>query len=118
MGGGGGRVVIFFFFNKLSPLSYRILSDEKNFAAHIFLQVDNLKHPLPKDKFYTNLIIYCIDRSKISFKLWFKAINCVWILLDFFQIKWNKTAWLQNKNQINLSWINEQQIICVYSIII
>lgn len=59
----------FFFLNKLSPLSYRILSDEKNFAAHNFLQVDNLKHPLPKDKFYTNLIIYCIDRSKISFKL-------------------------------------------------
>lgn len=52
-GGGGGRVVIFFL-NKLSPLSYRILSDEKNFAAHNFLQVDNLKHPLPKDKFYTN----------------------------------------------------------------
>lgn len=69
MGGGVAGVVIFFFFFKLSPLSYRILSDEKNFAAHNFLQVDNLKHPLPKDKFYTNLIIYCIDRSKISFKL-------------------------------------------------
>lgn len=69
MGGGGWPGGNFFFFNKLSPLSYRILSDEKNFAAHNFLQVDNLKHPLPKDKFYTNLIIYCIDRSKISFKL-------------------------------------------------
>lgn len=69
MGGGGWPGGNFFFLNKLSPLSYRILSDEKNFAAHNFLQVDNLKHPLPKDKFYTNLIIYCIDRSKISFKL-------------------------------------------------
>lgn len=67
--GGGWPGGNFFFLNKLSPLSYRILSDEKNFAAHNFLQVDNLKHPLPKDKFYTNLIIYCIDRSKISFKL-------------------------------------------------
>lgn len=67
--GGGVAGGNFFFLNKLSPLSYRILSDEKNFAAHNFLQVDNLKHPLPKDKFYTNLIIYCIDRSKISFKL-------------------------------------------------
>lgn len=59
--GGGVAGGNFFFLNKLSPLSYRILSDEKNFAAHNFLQVDNLKHPLPKDKFYTNLIIYIVS---------------------------------------------------------